>query len=69
MKGNTINYFRHYAAHTTVIKVETYRDKIIDVLTGPHHDRISPLPLTPHQLLMEPQTIKAHIAPSRVNEK
>uniref|UniRef100_A0A1I8MJ67 Uncharacterized protein n=1 Tax=Musca domestica TaxID=7370 RepID=A0A1I8MJ67_MUSDO len=40
-------------------------DNLIDVLTDAYHGRISPLLLTPHQLLLELQTIKAHIPPSR----
>uniref|UniRef100_T1PDA3 Envelope fusion protein n=1 Tax=Musca domestica TaxID=7370 RepID=T1PDA3_MUSDO len=46
-------------------RLKHIEDNLIDVLTDAHHGRISPLLLTPHQLLQELQTIKAHIPPSR----
>ncbi|XP_073814311.1 uncharacterized protein [Musca autumnalis] len=39
--------------------------RTLQELTDAHHNRKSPLLLTPHQLLSELQTIKAHIPPPR----
>lgn len=45
----------------TALNLQRIEKEIIDVLTDAHHEKISPLLLSPHQLLHELTTIKAHL--------